>query len=52
MCGLRYEAEVVRECIRAGKTEIDWMTHNESLMIARIEDEIRRQVGVKFEADD
>lgn len=52
MCGLRYEADVVRKCIRAGKLERDWMSHNESLIIARIEDEIRKQVGVKFPADD
>lgn len=52
MCGLRYEAEAVRECIRAGKTEMDTVSHNESLVIARIEDEIRKQVGVKFAADE
>lgn len=52
MCGLRYEAEAVRECIRAGKTEMERVSHSESLIIARIEDEIRKQVGVKFPADD
>lgn len=52
MCGLRYEADAVRKCIQAGKTERDWMSHNESLTIARIEDEIRKQVGVKFAEDD
>lgn len=52
MCGLRYEAEAVRECIRAGKIEMDAVSHKESLIIARIEDEIRRQIGVKFPADE
>lgn len=51
-CGLRYEAEAVREYIRAGKMEGDTVSHDDSLAIARIEDEIRRQIGVKFPEDD
>ncbi|GAB0093450.1 trans-1,2-dihydrobenzene-1,2-diol dehydrogenase [Sergentomyia squamirostris] len=50
-CGLRYEAEEVRKCIRAGQWQSDHVTHNESLLIAKIEDEIRRQVGVKYDVD-
>lgn len=42
----------MRKCIRAGKKECDNITHSESLLIARIEDEIRRQIGVKFNEDD
>lgn len=49
---MRYEAEEVRKCIRAGKKESEHVTHNESLAIARIEDEIRRQIGVKYPEDD
>lgn len=47
-----YEAEEVRKCIRAGKKESEHVTHNESLTIARIEDEIRKQIGVKYPEDD
>lgn len=51
-CGLRYEAEEVRKCIRAGKTESPSITHNESLLFLRIADKIRKQIGVKFPQDD
>ncbi|XP_031619182.1 trans-1,2-dihydrobenzene-1,2-diol dehydrogenase-like isoform X3 [Contarinia nasturtii] len=51
-CGLRYEADEVRKCIREGKKESEIVTHNESLLIAHIESEIRRQIGVKYAADD
>lgn len=50
--GLRYELDEVRTCIRAGKIESELATHNESLIIARIEDEIRKQIGVKYAEDD
>lgn len=50
-CGLRYEADEVRKCIRDGKTESDVISHNESLTIAGIQDEIRRQIGVVFSED-
>lgn len=51
-CGLRYEAEEIRKCIRSGKKENQFIRHNESLIIARIEDEIRRQIGVKYPEDE
>lgn len=51
MCGLRYEIDCVRKCIRAGKVECETVTHNESLIIARIEDVIRKQIGVTFPED-
>lgn len=44
-CGLRYEAEGARKCIRAGKIECEFITHNDSIILARIQDETRRQVG-------
>lgn len=50
--GLRYEADEVRKCVRAGKKESDKLSQNESIMIARIEDEIRRQIGVQYPQDD
>lgn len=51
-CGLRYEIDGVRKCLQSGKIECEYITHNESLLIARIEDEIRKQVGVKYVEDD
>ena len=49
--GLRYEADHVRELLLAGKTESDVMPHRDSVTIAKIQDELRRQVGVHFDAD-
>lgn len=50
--GLRYEADEVRKCIRGGKKESEKLPQSESLIIARIEDEIRKQIGVKYPQDD
>lgn len=50
-CGLRFEAEEVRQCMAAGKLESATVPHSESLLIARIQDEIRRQIGVQFPED-
>lgn len=49
--GLRYEAEEVRQCIRNGLVQSAIVSHNESLIIANIEDEIRKQIGVVYPAD-
>lgn len=49
---MRYEADEVRKCIRAGKKESDYVTHSDSLLIARLMDEIRKQIGVKYAQDD
>lgn len=51
-CGLKYEADEVRKCIRSGKTESRLISHSESIAITRIEDEIRRQIGVKYPEDE
>lgn len=53
-CGLarRSEAEETQKCIREGKIESENVSHNDSLIIARIEDEIRRQIGVKYPEND
>lgn len=50
-CGLRYEAEEVRQCIASGLLESASVPHKESLLIARIQDEIRKQIGVQFPED-
>jgi len=39
------------ECLRQGKKESDIMTHDQSRLIMRLMDEIRRQVGVKYPVD-
>lgn len=50
-CGLRYEAEETRKCIRAGRLQSAHASHEDSCLIARIEDELRRQVGVEYPWD-
>lgn len=49
--GLRYEAEEVRRCIKAGLLESPDMSHEESLRIVRVQDKLRGFVGVKFPED-
>ena len=49
--GLRYEAIEVRKCVNAGKVESDVMSHKDSELFAKISDEIRRQIGVKYDVD-
>lgn len=50
-CGLRYEAEEVRRCIQAGRLQSETVPHADSRLIAHIQDEIRKQVGVEFPED-
>lgn len=45
--GLRYEAEEVRRCLSAGLLESPKMTHQDSLLIAGILDDILQQIGVQ-----
>uniref|UniRef100_A0A182J9J8 Trans-1,2-dihydrobenzene-1,2-diol dehydrogenase n=1 Tax=Anopheles atroparvus TaxID=41427 RepID=A0A182J9J8_ANOAO len=49
--GLRYEAEEVRQCIQAGRMQSESVSHADSLLIAHIQDEIRKQIGVEFPED-
>ncbi|XP_048266215.1 trans-1,2-dihydrobenzene-1,2-diol dehydrogenase isoform X4 [Bombus terrestris] len=49
--GFVYEANEVRNCILAGVTESSKVPHNVSLLVAQLEDEIRRQVGVTYLED-
>jgi hypothetical protein len=46
--GYNYEAEAVMDCLREGRLEHEIMPLNESLVIAGIMDEIRRQWGFKY----
>ncbi|XP_029353516.1 trans-1,2-dihydrobenzene-1,2-diol dehydrogenase [Echeneis naucrates] len=49
--GMRYEAEEVRQCLLKGLKESAVMSHSDSLLLAEMEDEIRRQVGVVYSQD-
>uniref|UniRef100_A0A3Q0R2T5 Trans-1,2-dihydrobenzene-1,2-diol dehydrogenase n=1 Tax=Amphilophus citrinellus TaxID=61819 RepID=A0A3Q0R2T5_AMPCI len=49
--GMRYEAEEVRQCLLKGLKECAVMSHADSLLLAELEDEIRRQVGVVYSQD-
>lgn len=49
---LRFEAQHVRECLEKGLLESPVVTHEESLVIAGLLQEIRRQIGVKYEQDE
>ncbi|HOL79138.1 MAG TPA: Gfo/Idh/MocA family oxidoreductase [Clostridiales bacterium] len=51
--GNGFEEQIMEasECLRQGKKESDIMTHDQSRLIMRLMDEIRRQVGVKYPVD-
>lgn len=49
--GMRYEAEEVRQCLLKGLKESAVMSHADSLLLAEVEDEVRRQVGVVYSQD-
>jgi dihydrodiol dehydrogenase / D-xylose 1-dehydrogenase (NADP) len=49
--GLKYEANEVRKCLKAKQLESDIMPHKDSITIATIEDELRKQLGVQFNVD-
>ena len=49
--GVADEVETVRKCLVEGRIECPEMTHQDSIYIARIEDELRRQLGVVYECD-
>ncbi|XP_028296129.1 trans-1,2-dihydrobenzene-1,2-diol dehydrogenase [Gouania willdenowi] len=49
--GMRYEAEEVRQCLLKGLKESAVMSHSDSVLLAELEDEIRRQVGVVYSQD-
>ncbi|KAM3626296.1 uncharacterized protein V6R79_026416 [Siganus canaliculatus] len=49
--GMCYEAEEVRQCLLKGLKESSVMSHADSILLAEVEDEIRRQVGVVYSQD-
>jgi dihydrodiol dehydrogenase / D-xylose 1-dehydrogenase (NADP) len=50
--GLRFEAEEARRLINEGLIESPFVTHEESLRIARVQDKLRKLFGVRFDEDD
>ena len=50
--GFIYQAKAVTEAVRTGKLECEEFTHEESLAMASICDEVLRQVGVSYPAFD
>ena len=49
--GLGYEANEVRRCLIEGRTESKLMSHNDSLYLAKIEDSLKKQIGVQYDCD-
>ncbi|XP_055356439.1 trans-1,2-dihydrobenzene-1,2-diol dehydrogenase-like [Paramacrobiotus metropolitanus] len=47
--GMVYEAQEVRRCIQNGLLESPHMTHQETLLIATIQDQIKRQIGLSYD---
>ncbi|XP_013410989.1 trans-1,2-dihydrobenzene-1,2-diol dehydrogenase-like [Lingula anatina] len=50
--GFQYQAEAVRQCLIKGELESSTMPHEHSLWNMEILDEVRRQLGIHFPADD
>ncbi|ELU03565.1 hypothetical protein CAPTEDRAFT_218954 [Capitella teleta] len=49
--GLAYEVKCVRECLLKGHRECPLMPLDNSVWVMEIMDEVRRQIGVHFDAD-
>lgn len=49
--GLRFEAEECRKRILAGELESQIVSHEDSLKVARVQDAIRKQIGVEYAED-
>ncbi|XP_045779857.1 trans-1,2-dihydrobenzene-1,2-diol dehydrogenase-like [Maniola jurtina] len=50
--GLVYEALETARCIKEGLIESPRMSHQESLVLAKLMDTVRKQVGVHYDVDD
>ena len=49
--GFEYQIEAVVRCLEEGKAECDLMPHALSMMMAQVSDEIRKQGGIQYVAD-
>lgn len=50
--GLRFEADEARQILLDGRIESTIMPNRDSITIAKIQDQLRQQLGVRFDADD
>jgi dihydrodiol dehydrogenase / D-xylose 1-dehydrogenase (NADP) len=48
---LRYEAQNVRECLKKGLTESPVISLDETLLLAELMEDVRKQVGVDYPQD-
>jgi hypothetical protein len=46
--GMFFEADECARCVRDGKTESEGMPWEESLVVMRVMDEVRRQGGLEY----
>ena len=46
--GMRYEAEEVRKCLKEGEKESVVMSHRETLLVAKMMEEVMKQIGVIY----
>lgn len=51
-CGLKYEAEAVRQALMEGLIEVPKMDHAESIRLAEMEDKLRAIIGIKYQCDE
>lgn len=49
--GYEHEAKHVCDCLEKGMTESDVMTHEDSLMLMQVMDEVRMEAGIKYNVD-
>jgi dihydrodiol dehydrogenase / D-xylose 1-dehydrogenase (NADP) len=49
--GLAYQAQHVRDCLAKGLTESPIVCHAETMLVAEIMEDVRKQVGVKYPQD-
>ncbi len=49
--GMQYQAIEVQNCIKAGKTQSDLMSWNDSLLLHEVMDSVRREAGILYEWD-
>ncbi len=49
--GLRYEAMEVRNCLNSGLLESQIMSHKDSILLATIMEDMKKQIGVQYDVD-
>jgi predicted dehydrogenase len=49
--GYHYEAKHVCDCLEKGLTESPVMSHNDTLQLMQVLDEIRKKAGIRYESD-